>query len=110
MTYNKEHSLKIVEFVGGKDNIVSVGHCVSRLRFVLADESKASIEELNKLTPTVKSSFCTAGQLQIIIGSEVDKFFVEFVKDNQLEQFIKAKDDVKAAAKKNMNPLERGVS
>ena len=89
MTYNKEHSIKIVELVGGKDNIVSLYRCVSLLRFVLVDETKAKTEELLKLVPTVKGASITDGQLQVNIGTEVDSFYVPFVKDNQLESCIK---------------------
>jgi len=52
----KDLAKKIVELVGGKDNIVSVRHCATRLRIVVADKEKIdtkNVEELDK----VKGSF-----------------------------------------------------
>ncbi|MDR2007962.1 MAG: PTS trehalose transporter subunit IIBC [Alphaproteobacteria bacterium] len=110
MHYDKEQSLKIVELIGGKDNIVSLMHCLTRLRFVLKDVNKADIKAIQQLTPTVKGVFNNAGQLHVIIGTDVDQYFIPFVKDNGLEDFIKAKEESKADAKQSMNPLERAVS
>lgn len=42
----REDALKVIEGVGGKDNISSVTHCMTRLRFVLKDTSKADIKNL----------------------------------------------------------------
>ena len=42
----QELSNKIIELVGGKDNIASLAHCATRLRFNLDDESKAKTEQL----------------------------------------------------------------
>lgn len=60
----------IVEHVGGKENIVSLTHCVTRLRFVLADESKADdayFQNADGIVGLVKS----AGQYQVVIGNQV---------------------------------------
>ena len=51
---------KLLELVGGKENIKSVTHCVTRMRFVLNDESKADAKEIEKLK-SVKGSFTQAG-------------------------------------------------
>ncbi len=61
---------EIVELVGGKTNVKSVSHCVTRLRFKLRDESKANTEALNNHEDvvTVKKS---AGQYQVVIGNHV---------------------------------------
>lgn len=60
----------IIEFVGGVENIKSVFHCVTRLRFKLKDESMAKTEELNKSSGvvTVRQS---GGQYQVVIGNHV---------------------------------------
>ena len=58
--------------VGGKENVQSVMHCYTRLRFVLKDESLANkevIEKLQGVSGVVKSN----GQFQVVIGSEVDE-------------------------------------
>ena len=45
---NKQLAESIIEHVGGKDNIISLVHCATRLRFVLKDESKADPEIVKK--------------------------------------------------------------
>ena len=45
---NKQLAEVIIEHVGGKDNIISLVHCATRLRFALKDESKANAEFLKK--------------------------------------------------------------
>lgn len=40
---------KLLEFVGGRENIRAVSHCVTRMRFVLGDESKADIDKIETL-------------------------------------------------------------
>lgn len=61
---------EIVKNIGGKDNIVALRHCITRLRFNLKDESKANEEKLKNLegvSTVVKSN----GQFQVVIGSHV---------------------------------------
>jgi PTS system beta-glucosides-specific IIC component len=61
----------IVEGVGGADNVKGLTHCVTRLRFTLADESKADESGL-KATEGVMGVVQQGGQYQVIIGNEVD--------------------------------------
>lgn len=66
----EELARQILENVGGKENINSVFHCITRLRFKLKDESKAnteSIEKLDGVITVVKSG----GQYQVVIGNHV---------------------------------------
>ena len=49
----QDEAKKLLELVGGKDNIASVTHCATRMRFALVDETKASVKEIQGL-PTVK--------------------------------------------------------
>lgn len=105
--YSKEEVRKLVELVGGKDNVAAVSHCVTRMRFVLKDEKKAKIEEIDKLK-AVKGTFTSGGQFQVIIGPGVKDFYNSFVEETGVEG--QSKDEAKKAAKQNMNPLERGIS
>lgn len=69
----------IIRYVGGKENISSVSHCVTRLRFVLRDESLVDTDGLENeqgIIGLVRSS----GQFQIIIGPEVDQVYKEVQK------------------------------
>jgi len=74
----------IVENVGGTNNIVSLIHCVTRLRFVLRDESKAkdkTIEGLDGVISVVKSG----GQYQVVIGNKVGKIYDEIIDQYKLD-------------------------
>ena len=67
MNYN-EIGKQVIEAVGGKDNIVSVMHCATRLRLSLKDESKVNENEVSDIEG-VKGTFNAKGQYQIIFGS-----------------------------------------
>ncbi|MDN3609287.1 PTS trehalose transporter subunit IIBC [Vibrio ostreicida] len=98
---------RLVELVGGRDNIASVSHCLTRLRFVLNDTEKADQKALESL-PIVKGCFTNAGQFQVVIGTEVDDVYKQLVA--LTGQNEASKDEAKQAARQNMNVLERGIS
>lgn len=60
----------IIKNVGGKENVVSLAHCVTRLRFQLKDESKANTEVLKNMDGVV-TVMISNGQYQIVIGNHV---------------------------------------
>lgn len=104
--YEKEVK-ELLEYVGGKENIASLMHCVTRLRFVLKDESKVDIKKIEAL-PTVKGTFTQAGQFQVIIGNQVSEFYKEFAEYSGIQAV--SKEEVKQAAKQNQNLAQRAVS
>ena len=67
---------EILENVGGKENINSLTHCVTRLRFRLKDESKANDEAL-KNNPGVVTVMKSAGQYQVVIGNHVPLVYAD---------------------------------
>lgn len=67
---------EILENVGGKENINSLTHCVTRLRFHLKDESKANDEAL-KNNPGVVTVMKSAGQYQVVIGNHVPLVYAD---------------------------------
>ena len=72
---NKELAVKILEFVGGKDNISACTHCITRLRLTINDFGKIKEEDLKKL-PGVMGTNTVKTQYQIILGPKVaDVFF-----------------------------------
>lgn len=71
---HKQVATEILKAVGGKENVSSVTHCMTRLRFVLNDEELAFTEEIKKMK-TVKGVVRQGGQYQIIVGTEVDQFY-----------------------------------
>ena len=97
----------LLEYVGGKENIAAVSHCVTRMRFVLNDPSIANIEKIEALK-SVKGSFTQAGQFQVIIGTTVAEFYNDFTAVAGVEGV--SKDEVKSAAKQNQNVLQRVMS
>lgn len=70
---------KIVEHIGGVDNIASVTHCMTRLRFVLNDESIVN-DDAVKGTDGVIGVVKQGGQYQIIIGNHVETAYREVLK------------------------------
>ena len=60
----------IIKNIGGKENVISLTHCVTRLRFQLKDESKAN-DEVLKANDGIITVMHTAGQYQIVIGNHV---------------------------------------
>lgn len=64
----------IVENVGGRDNIQSVTHCFTRLRFVLKDDKKADKEFLEK-TKGIMGVIIKGGQFQVVIGNQVSEVY-----------------------------------
>lgn len=69
---------KIVEKIGGKENVQSLTHCMTRLRFVLKNEEKADKEALEKLD--IMQVVRGGGQYQIVIGTNVKDVYEEVIK------------------------------
>ncbi|WP_110932892.1 PTS system trehalose-specific EIIBC component [Paenibacillus bouchesdurhonensis] len=98
---------RIIEAVGGKENIEAATHCVTRLRFALADESKVDTKALDE-NELVKGQFSTQGQFQVVIGPGlVDQVYSEMI--NITGGARASKDDVKTLASKKQNPLQRAI-
>lgn len=95
---------KMLELLGGKENIVSFTHCATRMRFVLKDQKQADVKAIEELS-CVKGSFTQGGQFQIIIGNKVSTFYDDFVEASGIEGVSKA--EVKTEAKGNLNLLQR---
>lgn len=73
---NKERAAKIVELVGGAENVENLTHCVTRLRFVLKDNSQAKMDEIGNLDGVIKV-LESGGQIQVVIGPGVTDLFEE---------------------------------
>ena len=75
----EELSREIIANVGGKDNVASVVHCTTRLRFKLKDASKANDEKM-KATDGVLSLVKSGGQYQVVIGNNVADVYDTLIK------------------------------
>lgn len=102
-----EDAKELLRFVGGKENIAAVSHCMTRMRFVLNDPKKADIEKIEAMK-VVKGSFTQTGQFQVIIGNTVSEFYNDFIAVSGIEGV--SKDAVKHAAKQNQNVLQRIIT
>lgn len=92
----KKTAHEILSAIGGKDNLASAAHCATRLRLVIADNSKVKKSVLENIDG-VKGVFEASGQLQVIIGTgTVNKVYDEFIAEAGIE--AATKEDVKAAA------------
>lgn len=65
---------RIVELVGGEENITSISHCFTRLRFILMDRSKVNDQELERAEGVI-GLIDAGGQLQVVIGNSVSKYY-----------------------------------
>lgn len=83
MNYKKIAEL-ILENIGGEANIYKVTHCFTRLRLDLKDNEQMNQKAINDIS-IVKGSQINNGQLQIIIGNDVDEVYEEFIKMTNVE-------------------------
>ncbi|WP_181235993.1 beta-glucoside-specific PTS transporter subunit IIABC [Enterococcus avium] len=75
---NHDVAQRILEEVGGKENISSLTHCFTRLRFVLKDKSKANKEVISNLEGVIQVVEAS-GQFQIVLGNKVEKIYDELM-------------------------------
>ncbi|MGW8001519.1 PTS trehalose transporter subunit IIBC [Staphylococcus shinii] len=105
MAVKKKDVQDIVEAVGGKDNLDTATHCVTRLRLVLKDDDKVDKDRLSN-NDLVKGQFKADNQYQIVIGpGTVDEVYKQLIAETGISE--SSKDDAKAAAAKKGNPLQR---
>ena len=84
----------IIKNVGGKDNVISLRHCVTRLRFRLADESVANdsvIKNMDGVVTVMKA----AGEYMVVIGEHVADVYTEVCSQLGLEAYASVNDSSK---------------
>ncbi|MBI5976001.1 PTS system trehalose-specific EIIBC component [Staphylococcus canis] len=105
MAVQKSDVRDIIDAIGGKENLESATHCVTRLRLVLDDDSKVDKDKLAK-NPLVKGQFKADHQYQIVIGpGTVDEAYKVFMDETAMQ--ATSKEEVKSQAAKKGNPLQR---
>lgn len=106
MDYRKS-AQEVITHIGGKDNIVSAAHCATRLRLVIADNSKMDAAATENVDG-VKGVFEASGQIQIIFGTgTVNKVYDEFIDIAGIS--AGTKEEVKQAAAAKQNIFKRAV-
>lgn len=103
----KALAAKILENVGGKENVSQVVHCATRLRFTLKDDSVAKTDVLKK-TSGVLSVVNAGGQYQIVIGPDVPVVYQEVIALGGFEAG-KAVEDPAAAKEDNRSQLSKAL-
>ncbi|EOL43539.1 beta-glucoside-specific PTS transporter subunit IIABC [Enterococcus caccae] len=91
MSKNQEIAERVLTLVGGEENVNSVVHCATRLRFKLKDEEKADTEKLNQ-DPDVIQVVRSGGQYQVVIGSHVSDVYKELMAHSGLGDDDSEKD------------------
>ena len=104
---NQQDIDRLIALVGGRDNIATVSHCITRLRFVLNDPAKADPKSIDDL-PMVKGCFTNAGQFQVVIGTDVGDWYKVLLASTG--QASADKEQAKRAARQNMKWHERMIS
>ena len=97
----KDLASKIIELIGGKDNITDAWHCQTRLRFKLVNEQEAKTEEIKKLSDVINVLY-KGGVYQVVIGPNVAEVFEEIeplVETNHSNQADNEKDKSNLGAK-----------
>ena len=103
---NTEIAKKVIEALGGRENVNSVAHCATRLRVMVKDEGKIKKEVIENLDK-VQGAFFNSGQYQIIFGTgTVNKMYDEVV---ALGLPTSSKEDMKAEAAKQGNWFQRAI-
>lgn len=103
----KEIAQALIPLVGGRENILSVMHCATRLRIVVSDKDKIQVKEVENLDK-VKGSFFNAGQYQIIFGTGLVNRVYEAVM-NELGLQPEAAVDDKPAKPVTGNRFQRAI-
>ena len=103
---NTEIAKKVIEALGGRENVNSVAHCATRLRVMVKDEAKINKDAIENLEK-VQGAFFNSGQYQIIFGTgTVNKMYDEVV---ALGLPTSSKSEMKAEAAKQGNWFQRAI-
>ena len=98
---------EVVEAVGGASNISAAAHCATRLRLVIADESKINQQALDD-NEDLKGTFAAGGMFQIIVGpGDVDQVYADMVANHGVREV--SKDEAKEEAEAGGNIFSRFI-
>lgn len=102
---NKEIAKNVLEAVGGAANVSSVTHCMTRLRFVLKDQSIPKSKEIEKI-PGVVGTNVAGGQYQVIIGNNVGNVYKQLMTFDGIDDLDTASQETK---KEKQNPISIAI-
>lgn len=101
MTKIEQIAADILAAVGGKENVASVTHCMTRLRFNLKDEGLVNDATL-KTIPSVISVVHAGGQVQVVIGQTVDKVYDQVCKQGNFEKHETINENLEVKQKEKL--------
>ncbi len=107
MSDNKQIAKELIEAVGGRENIHSVAHCATRLRFMIHDKEKIDQERVEN-TDKVKGAFFNSGQYQIILGTGTVNRIYEEVDKLGINSTDKSEQSKEAAKEKIRSSVPSG--
>lgn len=97
--YNKM-AVDIIREIGGEDNVASLAHCMTRLRFIVKDESKVNVDALKKVEGVIQVMIA-AGQYQVVIGTDVGDVYDEIGKTTKINLAGDVEEDGTPGQKKS---------
>lgn len=102
----KNSCAQIIKYIGGVNNVSTLTHCATRLRFALIDDSKADIEKLSSIEGVLTAQQ-KGGQTQVVIGAKVAKFYAQILEDYDLNSSKKSAVQEANTSEKKGNPINR---
>jgi PTS system beta-glucosides-specific IIC component len=103
MSNQSELAGRVGELVGGPDNVSTIGSCATRLRFVVKNQSEVRFDEL-KATPGVIQVVNSGGQVQVVIGTHVEKVKADLLAKPEWSIFG---GDTQNAGSSGQSPIDR---
>ena len=104
-----ELARRILELIGGKENVTFFAHCITRLRFQLHNKEKAKLDELKNLKGVLGAQW-SGEQLQIIIGAEVADVYAAVCKVGDLNALPAVEQKTETKKKWSVNTLFETLS
>ena len=90
----QELSSSVLQGVGGKENVTNLYHCMTRLRFVLSDKTKVNEDALKATKGVLGINWDKSGELQVIIGTDVDNVYKALLEDTGLQETDKIDENL----------------
>ncbi len=109
MNHYKETAVRILEQTGGKDNIINLYHCMTRLRFVLKDKSVISESALKGVKGVLGINWDKSGELQVIIGTDVDNVYKEIIAVSGIQETAKIEENLDEPADRSFKGILNAV-
>jgi len=104
-----ELATRVIEFIGGKDNISFLTHCVTRLRLNIKDESIVNVEAIKNINRVIGCQWQN-GQLQIIIGQGVGEAYGLICKKNGLKMEAAVDNEVTEGLEKKEHGVKGAIN